>query len=110
MYVAFGDVTAGNMCGIVGAVHTSVTLAFAPGELSTVDWRGELPFSPADLSCGPHQPFKFGPFGIQAVTAGEIYRPTIQIPDRLKSLDSAWSKYYADHYEGADPPVAISPV
>jgi len=64
VYVAFGDVTAGNMCGIVGAVHTSVTLAFAPGELSTVDWRGELPFNPADLPCGPHQPFKFGPFGI----------------------------------------------
>ena len=36
IYVAFGDVSAGDACGAVGQKHTSVTLAFAPGELQTV--------------------------------------------------------------------------
>ena len=36
VYVAFGDVSAGDACGAVGQKHTSVTLGFAPGELQTV--------------------------------------------------------------------------
>lgn len=36
VYVAFGDVSAGDACGAVGQKHTSVTLGFAPGELFTV--------------------------------------------------------------------------
>jgi len=82
VYVAFGDVTAGNMCGTVGAVHTSVTLAFAPGELSTYDWRGGVrAFDPNDLPCGPGQPFYWGPMGIQGVPAGEIYKATIKMAE-----------------------------
>ena len=36
VYVAFGDVSAGDACGDVGQKHTSITLGFAPGELQTV--------------------------------------------------------------------------
>lgn len=36
VYVAFGDVSAGDACGAVGQKHTSITLGFAPGELNTV--------------------------------------------------------------------------
>lgn len=36
VYVAFGDVSAGDACGVVGQKHTSITLGFAPGELQTV--------------------------------------------------------------------------
>lgn len=36
VYVAFGDVSAGDACGVVGEKHTSITLGFAPGELQTV--------------------------------------------------------------------------
>lgn len=36
VYVAFGDVSAGDACGQVGQKHTSVTLGFAPGVLHTV--------------------------------------------------------------------------
>ncbi len=36
VYVAFGDVSAGDACGPVGQKHTSITLGFAPGVLQTV--------------------------------------------------------------------------
>ena len=36
VYVAFGDVSAGDACGAVGKKYMDVTLAFAPGELQTV--------------------------------------------------------------------------
>lgn len=36
VYVAFGDVSAGDACGAVGQKYTSVTLGFAPGVLQTV--------------------------------------------------------------------------
>ena len=105
VYVVFGDVTAGNMCGTVGAVHSSVTLAFAPGELSTYDWRGGArAFDPNDMPCGPDQPFYFGPKGIQAVNKGAVYKPTINMPEKLKGLDPAWASCASDYYEGIDPP------
>lgn len=111
VYVAFGDVTAGNLCGTVGAVHSSVTLVFAPGELSTYDWRGGArAFDPIDLPCGPGQPFYFGPMGIQGVTKGAIYKPTIDMPEKLKSLDPAWGPCQTDWYEGIDPPRALTAV
>lgn len=37
IYVAFHDVTAADQCGMVGQKHTSITLAFNPGELSSVE-------------------------------------------------------------------------
>jgi len=39
IYVAFGDVSAGDACGPKGKEYSSVTLAFAPGELSTVEGK-----------------------------------------------------------------------
>lgn len=111
VYVDFGDVTAGNMCGTVGAVHRSVTLAFAPGELSTFDWRDINPaFDPKDMPCGPGQPFYLGPKGIQAVTKGAVYKPTIYLPEKLRSLDPAWGPCQTDWYEGMDPPHALTAV
>lgn len=43
IYVAFGDVSAGDACGAVGQKHTAVTLGFAPGELQTVTGKFEYP-------------------------------------------------------------------
>lgn len=111
VYVAFGDVTAGNLCGTVGVVHSSVTLAFAPGELSTYDWRGgSRAFDPNDLPCGPNQPFVFGPMGIQGAPEGGIYKPTVYMPEKLRSLDPAWASCKSDYYEGVDPPHPLTAV
>lgn len=110
VYVEFGDVTAGDMCGTVGALHTSVTLAFKPGELSTYDWRGFRAFDPNDMPCGPGQPFVLNGMGIQAAPKGAIYKPTIALPEKLRSLDPAWARCVTDWYQGEDPPHPLTPV
>lgn len=43
VYITFGDVIAGDVCGAVGQKHKSIALGFAPGELQTVTCR-KIPF------------------------------------------------------------------
>ncbi|KAL8829682.1 MAG: hypothetical protein Q9170_006069 [Blastenia crenularia] len=118
VYVAFGDVSAGDACGAVGQKHTSVTLGFAPGVLQTVTALGKdhydttlrtRAFDPKNVLCPPD----FEPetlFVQQDSIAGiHTYRPRIQIPADLQNLDPKWSTCVVDDYEGIDPPRQLVP-
>lgn len=118
VYVAFGDVSAGDACGAVGQKHTSITLGFAPGELQTVTALGKdhydtalhtRAFDPRNVLCPPD--FKPEPLFVQQDSLAGIhtYRPRIQIPPALQNLDPAWSTCIVDPYEGIDPPRQLVP-
>jgi len=113
IYVAFHDVSATDKCGQFGQVHTSVTLAFAPDELSTVEGPFNLAaqttksFNFADLPCPPQSVlsadwYTLGP--------GQPYRPRLALPKKLQRLDPAWSTCSGYQAEGIDPPKALSRV
>ncbi|KAL8649934.1 MAG: hypothetical protein Q9226_005365 [Calogaya cf. arnoldii] len=118
IYVAFGDVSAGDACGAIGKKHTSATLGFAPGVLQTVTHPrkdhydttlGTRAFDPANVIC----PLDYEPetlFVQQDSLAGiSTYRPRIEIPQALQDLDPAWKRCVVDSYEGIDPPHALVP-
>ncbi|KAL8705801.1 MAG: hypothetical protein Q9201_001088 [Fulgogasparrea decipioides] len=118
VYVAFGDVSAGDACGAVGQKHTSITLGFAPGELQTVTALGKdhydttlgtRAFDPKNVLCPPDfEPERL--FVQQDSLAGtHTYRPRIQIPPALQNLDPKWSSCIVDPYEGIDPPRQLVP-
>ncbi|KAL8734030.1 MAG: hypothetical protein Q9166_001791 [cf. Caloplaca sp. 2 TL-2023] len=118
IYVAFGDVSAGDACGAVGQKYTSVTLGFAPGVLQTVTSLGKdhydttlgtRAFDPANVLC----PLDYEPatlFVQQDSLAGiHTYRPRIEIPPDLQNLDPKWKSCVVDDYEGIDPPHQLVP-
>ncbi|KAL8712483.1 MAG: hypothetical protein Q9220_003331 [cf. Caloplaca sp. 1 TL-2023] len=118
VYVAFGDVSAGDACGPVGQKYPSVTLAFAPGELQTVTALGKdhyetalgtRAFDPKNVLCPPD--FKVEELFLQQDSLAGIhtYRPRIQIPSALQNLDPKWSSCIVDPYEGIDPPRQLVP-
>ena len=111
IYVAFYSLSATDMCGFRGNNITSTMLAFAPGELSTVQghmWDGGVQqqktkvFDFADLPCPPSDVmyddwYKPAP--------GEPYRPLIALPDKVRGLDPWWSACTdAYYFTGLDPP------
>lgn len=113
IYVAFHDVSATDKCGQFGQVHTSVTLAFDPGELSTVEGpfnfvaQTTKSFNLADLPCPPRSVlsadwYTLGP--------GQPYRPRLALPKKLQGLDPAWSSCSGYQAEGIDPPKALGAV
>ena len=63
IYVGFSSLYAVDRCGAIGTYNPYTMLAFAPGELSTIEWpvwdRGSIPleatksFNFADLPCPP---------------------------------------------------------
>ena len=111
VYVAFYSLSATDMCGFRGNNITSTMLAFAPGELSTVQghlWGGGVQqqktkvFDFADLPCPPFDVmyddwYKPAP--------GEPYRPLIALPEKVRDLDPWWSACTdAFYFTGLDPP------
>lgn len=114
IYVAFHNVYATDDCGLLGSYHTSLTLAFAPGELSTlVDPSGFGPgfggghpvmLDVADLQC---------PSSAALIGAGydqsEHYKPILAAPSKLLNLDPSWHDCQVDRYQGVDPPRALTP-
>ncbi|KAL8870569.1 MAG: hypothetical protein Q9174_003417 [Haloplaca sp. 1 TL-2023] len=118
VYVAFGDVSAGDACGDVGQKYTSITLGFAPGELQTVTALGKdhydttlgtRPFDPKNVLCPPDFEVE-DLFLKQDRLAGiSTYRPRIQIPPALQNLDPAWKDCVVGDYEGIDPPHPLVP-
>ncbi|KAL8917581.1 MAG: hypothetical protein Q9208_007864 [Pyrenodesmia sp. 3 TL-2023] len=118
VYVAFGDVSAGDACGLVGEKHTSITLGFAPGELHTVTRLGKdhydttlgtRAFDPKNVLCSPD--FSVPKLFLQqdSLAGIETYRPRIQMPSALHNLDPAWKSCTVDDYEGVDPPRQLVP-
>ncbi|KAL8904220.1 MAG: hypothetical protein Q9207_003408 [Kuettlingeria erythrocarpa] len=118
VYVAFGDVSAGDACGAVGQKHTSITLGFAPGELQTVTALGKdhydttlgtRAFDPKNVLCSPD--FSIPKLFLEQDSLAGIstYRPRIEIPSALHNLDPAWKSCSVDDYEGVDPPRQLVP-
>ena len=111
VYVAFYSLSATDGCGLRGNNIKSTMLAFAPGELSTVQghlWGGGVQeqktkvFNFADLPCPPYDVmyddwYKSAP--------GEPYRPLIALPEKVRDLDPWWSACTdAFYFTGLDPP------
>lgn len=111
VYVAFYSLSATDDCGLRGNNIKSTMLAFAPGELSTVQghlWGGGVQeqktkvFNFADLPCPPYEVmyddwYKPAP--------GEPYRPLIALPEKVRDLDPWWSACTdAFYFTGLDPP------
>ena len=114
VYVAFYSLSATDMCGFRGNNISSTMLAFAPGELSTVQghlWGGGVQdqktkvFDFADLPCPPYDVmyddwYKPAP--------GEPYRPLIALPEKVRDLDPRWNACTdAFYFTGLDPPKAL---
>ena len=119
VYIGFPLVSASDDCGPVGPTFTSLTLAFAPGELSTMLYYGAPPDDPYgmsavssrvldtnDLPCGPLD--KAGNWWVQdGVSTG--YQPLVELPTKLQQLVPAWSSCYGNAFQGQDPPRTLSP-
>ncbi|KAL9137245.1 MAG: hypothetical protein Q9175_001552 [Cornicularia normoerica] len=122
--VGFSDVYVGDACGALstdGGLIPYTIVAFAPGELSTVQipaWvRASVPpktairsFNFADLPCPPQSVM----YAVEYKPAlGEPYRPVLFPPRRLSSLLPEWSKsgcvISAALFGGVDPPRALKP-
>ncbi|MCJ1436806.1 hypothetical protein MMC27_006188 [Xylographa pallens] len=115
IYVAFPTVSAVDGCGLVGAPVTSLTLAFAPGELSTIanqnpgpGVRTSLAFDPADMPCGPRNGengFLPNPVNVSS------YLPIIALPSKLLAYRPDWATLSCDNdiWQGQDPPFALTP-
>ena len=114
VYVAFYSLSATDMCGFRGNNISSTMVAFAPGELSTVQghlWGGGVQnqktkvFDFADLPCPPFDVmyddwYKPAP--------GEPYRPLIALPEKVRDLDPWWNACTdAFYFTGLDPPRAL---
>ena len=119
MYIVFPLVSASDQCGQVGPAYTSLTLAFAPGELSTMLYYGAPPDDPYgmyavssrvldtnDLPCGPAD--KAGNWDVQTDYITD-YQPLVALPTKLKQLVPAWSSCYGNAFQGQDPPRTLSP-
>ena len=111
IYVAFYSLSATDACGLRGDKIESTMLAFAPGELSTVQghlWSGGVQhqktkvFDFADLPCPPYDVmyddwYKPAP--------GEPYRPLIALPEKVRDLNLDWGACTdAYYFTGLDPP------
>ena len=116
VYVKFPAVAASDSCGQLGSAVNNLTLAFAPGELSTVVGRNPghmgygtaLPFDPNDLPCGPNNgSMQFNPEESMTVTG---YLPIIAVPQKLLDVQPSWSTCVGDVWQGLDPPFALQPV
>lgn len=119
MYIGFPLVSASDACGPVGPTFTSLTLAFAPGELSTMLYYGAPPDDPYgmsavssrvldtnDLPCGPLD--KAGNWWVQGgLSTG--YQPLVELPTKLQQLVPAWSSCYGNAFQGQDPPRTLVP-
>ena len=114
IFVAFPSIVGSDGCGQVGSAITSLTLAFAPGELSTVTNAnpGPVPgttiiFNPADMPCGPNNGTNdFLPDW----TNVSSYQPLIALPSKLFALRTDWKHCTNDYWQGQDPPYALTPV
>ena len=119
VYIGFPLVSASDSCGSVGPTLTSLILAFAPGELSTMLYYGAPPDDPYgmyavssrvldtnDLPCGPLD--KDGNWNVQGGFDTD-YQPLVELPTKLQQLVPAWSSCYGNAFQGQDPPRALSP-
>ena len=106
VYIAFPTISAADNCGLLGSVHTSVTLSFPPGEISTYVGNSVYDFDFADALCPPASVLDVDHISI----VGSAYRPIISPPAGLTSIDPEWVwQCQAAAFQGNDPPFALTP-
>ena len=108
--MVFPTVSAGNSCTRVGNIYTSVTMSFAPGELSTIEGLNgpTKVFDFADLPCPPPAVasgdwYFYNP----QYNPGQAYNPFIAPPPGIFALDPAFSGCVPAENQGLDPPTAL---
>lgn len=121
IYVAYHDISASNSCGQVGSKHTSITLSFQPGQLSTIDYSAGLfgfggnpgqpkPFDLKNLPCPPQSLIDAQESANQpglSLPARGTYAPIIAPPLAIRSLDPAWKTCFS--FYAFDPPKTLAP-
>lgn len=118
IYIEFLIVSAADLCGSVGSVHTSVILSLPPDQLSScvyLNLNSELgefrptcqPFNFKDALCDP-QSLASLDFWTMIGSKG-IYNPLLSPPVEFAQLDQAWFTCRAARFQAKDPPIALSP-
>ncbi|MCJ1292664.1 hypothetical protein MMC34_004217 [Xylographa carneopallida] len=114
-YIAFPTISAYDACGILGNIHTSVTLGVAPGDLSSIVFQEDAiggtvaqSFNFADAHCPPSSLLNNNTYSIIGQTG---YNPIIAPPAAaLTNLDPAWGGLcFIAAFQGNDPPFALVP-
>lgn len=102
-YVVFPSISAGNSCTQVGSKLTSVTMSFAPGELSTIAGPSGATkvFNFADLPCPPPDVASAGSCFYNP--PGRQYSPQIAPPPAIWDLDPAFRNCKPALFQGFDP-------
>lgn len=120
VYVAYHDISASNLCGQVGAKHTSITIALDPDQVSTVPYSSSMfgrgyngspkPFDFKDLPCPPQslidaQEAANDP--LLSLPMRRTYAPIIYAPPAIRSLEPAWNTCMS--FLAFDPPKTLTP-
>lgn len=109
--MVFSDISAADYCGRRGSDYTSITLAVAPEDLSSIVTGVPYSLNVADLLCPPKSLTESHPWQDSPVSfLGQGYRPIISPPPELLSLDPTWGGCFVDPFQGNDPPRALTPV
>ena len=104
-YIAFPTISAADMCDTVGSIYTDITLAVAPGQLSTVVGQSTFEFNFADALCPPTSVAEVDHISF----IGQGYRPVIAPFPGITEIDEQWVSCGAADFQGDDPPSALVP-
>ncbi|MCJ1392685.1 mucin 5B, oligomeric mucus gel-forming [Xylographa bjoerkii] len=110
IYLVFPTISAVDACGLIGSIHTSTTIGFAPDDVSSVALVGGTTafgvFDPADAQCPPLD----ATVPLYSIIGQTGYNPIISPPAGLTLLDPAWAGgCVIAEFQGNDPPFALIP-
>lgn len=121
VYIAFPAVSATDNCGVDGSIHTSITLACAPEDVSTAVIQYQFhngcatyltqysPFNATDAECPPIS--LAGSSFVIVIGSKGRYEPVMSAPANVISIDPAWkpANCAAADSQGNDPAYALTP-
>ncbi|KAL8794952.1 MAG: hypothetical protein Q9195_002534 [Heterodermia aff. obscurata] len=111
IYVGFKGLRGGDNCGSTSIPTT--TVAFDPGELSTIVGPVEVAFSsskvfnPADLPCPPQSVMSENWY---TPLPGVPYRPYFAFPEKIRRVIPDFAYCNAFYFNAFDPPRTLKPV
>ena len=113
VYLVIPTISAGNSNSQVGIIHTSVTMSFDEGQLSTIELpsRATNVFDLGDLPCPPASVasadwWLYNP----SYNPDRPYRPLLSAPPGIFNIDPAWGNCVTAVNQGIDPPTALPTV
>ena len=110
VYIAIPTIAAYDDCGQVGSVHTSTTLAFDPGELSTIlRPRSSLDSSSFNLADAWCLPSATSGEHLLSVTGNRGLYPFVDFLPGLSLIDPVWNtaNCFVDNHQWILPPYAL---